>query len=31
MEDFKVDDATANDIIQKKTTSLSERKPTDFP
>ena len=30
MEVFKVDDVTANDVIQKKTTSPKERKPTDF-
>ena len=31
MEVFKVDEVTANDVIQKKTTFLKERKPTDFP
>ena len=31
MEVFKVDDVTTNDIMQKKKTSLKERKPTDFP
>ena len=31
MEVFKVDDVTANDVIQKKTTSLKERKHADFP
>ena len=36
IEVFKVDDATANDVKKteknaEKTTSLKERKPTDFP
>ena len=31
MEVFKVEDVTANDVIQKNKTSLKERKPTDFP
>ena len=29
MEVFKVDDVTANYVIQKKTTSLKKRKTTD--
>ena len=31
MEVFKVDAVTANDVINKKKTSLKKRKTTDFP